>query len=111
MKKRKIKIKIKGNKVRAIIFPPKKSRKENKKDIIQEFLNIMHSETKCGIQYSGCPCNTCFHTWAEDELGLSSEIAHMFWIVMLTLRGDGPDQIESLRWNKEFFEDIIKKIK
>lgn len=89
----------------------KKTRKEFKKDCIQKIIEIIQNETKCGIQYSGCPCNTCFHNWAENELNLMPEYAHMFWLVILALRGDCDDQMESLRWNKNFFKDIIKKIK
>ena len=93
------------------ISKPKRTRKEFKNDCIQSIINIAGNETSCGIQYSGCPCNTCFHTWAEDKLGLNPDMAHMFWQVILALRGDTTDQIEILRCNKEFFEDILKTIK
>ena len=55
----------------------------------------------CTIQHNGCPCNKCFHTWAEDELGLSPDIAHSFWLVVLALRGDYS--------NKEIDKEINKR--
>ena len=44
--------------------------------------------TGCYIQYAGCPCNSCFHTWAEDELGLPSKLSHALWLLVLWGRGD-----------------------
>ncbi len=51
-------------------------------------LRELGKDVGCSIQHNGCPCNTCFHTWAEDELKLSPDIAHSFWLVVLALRGD-----------------------
>ena len=90
---------------------PKRTRREFKNDCIQKIIDIAAKATACGIQYSGCPCNTCFHNWAENELDLTPDMAHMFWQVILAMRGDSSSQIEILRCNKEFFEDIIKSIK
>ena len=56
--------------------------------VARAIVNIAARGTRCGIQYNGCPCNTCFHTWAEDELKLSPDLSHMFWLVVLALRGD-----------------------
>ena len=64
----------------------------------------------CAIQYNGCPCNSCFHTWAEDDLGLDPDLAHMFWLIVLALRGDYKPE-ELLESNIDNFKKIIKRFK
>ncbi len=59
-----------------------------KEDFVKKLLKLVSKSAGCGIQHAGCPCNTCFHTWAEDELELNSDFAHKFWLVVLALRGD-----------------------
>ena len=39
----------------------------------------------CGIQYTGWPCNTCFHSM---ELGISDDRLHELWESTLLIRGD-----------------------
>lgn len=58
------------------------------KKVIRDLINTAAKESKCNIQHNGCPCNTCFHNWAETKLKLHPEIAHKLWIVVLALRGD-----------------------
>lgn len=77
------------------------------KQFVRELLDMIAIKTHCSIQHNGCPCNTCFHAWAKD-IGLSNDVAHLFWIVVLALRGDCSDE-ELLRSNKENFEKIIVK--
>ncbi len=58
--------------------------------------------TGCGIQHNGSPCNTCFHTWAT-ACGLSDNIAHLFWLILLGIRGDYKEE-EIIRGIKETIE-------
>jgi len=78
-----------------------------KKTFVRNLLDSLHKETMCNIQYNGCPCNICFHTWAEDELKLDSDFAHLFWLVTLALRGDCA-QSELKKSNEDFFKEMIK---
>jgi len=43
----------------------------------------------CGIQHTGYPCNSCFHSM-EDEWKLKEDI-HEYWLAVLAFRGDYPD--------------------
>ncbi len=82
---------------------------KNKKvsPFVKRFIKMIGNEVGCKIQYNGCPCNTCFHSWAEKDLGLSPEISHLFWFVVLELRGDysTKDIIEGV---KEHLESKLK---
>jgi hypothetical protein len=64
--------------------------KVNKVDnvFVRNLLEAVSMESGCEIQHNGCPCNTCFHSWAEDKLKLNRILAHMFWMVVCALRGD-----------------------
>jgi hypothetical protein len=74
----------------------------------KELLIALGNGTGCSVQYNNCPCNTCFHTWAEDVLELSPDFAHMFWLVVLALRGDSPgDSI--IGYNKRFFQELANR--
>ena len=46
----------------------------------------------CSAQYNGSPCNTCFHTTIPLDLGLSNEMTHKLWEIVLVLRGDYTEQ-------------------
>lgn len=81
----------------------------HKEYFIENLIKLIKEETGCSLQYKGCPCNNCFHTWAEDQLNLNPHLAHLFWIVILSLRGDYKCD-EVLESNKENFEAIIKYI-
>lgn len=94
-------------------------KKTNKKKIIKkkkvtkfakELINIIARETGCNVQHNGSPCNTCFHTWAEEKLNMGPELAHFFWMVLLSLRGDYTE-MDLLQWNEDNFKEILKKIK
>ena len=76
----------------------------------KSLIEAVSNESGCRIQYNGCPCNTCFHNWSEDELGLNGDLSHLFWMVVLALRGDYT-QDEILKSNIDNFKDIIKKYK
>jgi len=56
------------------------------KDILQ-IIDTISDMAGCNIQYNNSPCNTCFHTWASD-MGLSDNMSHLFWLVLLGIRGD-----------------------
>ena len=58
------------------------------KQIIRNLIDTAAKESGCAVQFNGCPCNTCFHHWAEKKLHLHPEIAHKLWTVVLALRGD-----------------------
>jgi hypothetical protein len=79
-----------------------------RKEFAECLIDLVSKSVGCSIQYNGCPCNTCFHTWVEDELGMSSDMAHLFWIVVLSLRGDYKEE-ELFRSNVENFVEIIKR--
>jgi len=55
-----------------------------------ELLEIARSNTSCDIQHNGCPCNTCFHTWACEEIG--DFYGHLFWLLILGIRGDNDEK-------------------
>jgi hypothetical protein len=78
------------------------------KPFVRTLLNEIQAETGCSIQYNKCACNSCFHTWAETELKLNNDLAHLFWIVVLALRGDY-EQDEILKGNLDNFKEIITK--
>jgi hypothetical protein len=65
----------------------KKTTKKKKLAIWKkQLINIIAERAGCEIQYNGCPCNTCSHSWACKELG--DELGHNFWEIILVLRGD-----------------------
>lgn len=81
-----------------------------KKQFVKELIRELSEETMCSLQYGGCPCNKCFHTWAEDELGLNKHMSHLFWMVVCALRGDY-NQEEILKANIKNFEEIMDEFK
>ena len=60
----------------------------SKKRFTNYLLKISGEATGCQIQTKGSPCNTCFHNWAENELGLHPKLSHALWLINLSLRGD-----------------------
>jgi len=69
-------------------------KKANKKEVdkdIKEIVDKIAELVGCHIQFNNSPCNTCFHTWAGD-IGLSDNMAHLFWLVLLGIRGDYPEE-------------------
>lgn len=64
----------------------------------RKIVDIIANETGCRVQYNRCPCNTCFHTWACEELG--DVIGHAFWQVVLVIRGDYTEK-QIIEYNKE----------
>jgi len=44
--------------------------------------------SSCEIQHTGWPCNTCFHSVVGPKLGLSNDMTHELWKIILVLRGD-----------------------
>ena len=73
----------------------------------KKLVRNVSEEAGCGIQHGGCPCNKCFHTWAEDELKLSGNFSHLFWLVVLALRGDYTEK-ELIKGNKDLFKELSK---
>ena len=51
---------------------------------LKELLGIA---TGCTIQHDGWTCGTCFYP-AIDELNLSEEDSHLYWLTVLFFRGD-----------------------
>ena len=47
----------------------------------------LENRTMCSIQYSGYPCNSCFHAL---DLDLKENI-HNYWLAVLSYRGDYPE--------------------
>jgi len=66
---------------------------------IKKIIEEVSTSVGCGIQHNGSPCNNCFHTWASD-IGLSDNMAHLFWLVILGIRGDYTEK-EIIRGIKE----------
>ena len=77
-----------------------------KEQFVKSLLRLIRKETKCNIQHKGCACNTCFHDWARRELKLSVDMAHLFWLVTLSLRGDYTEE-EIIKANKGNFEELV----
>jgi len=72
--------------------------KKAHKDII-EVVDKIAKLSGCNIQFNGSPCNTCFHSWASIS-GLSNNMAHLFWLILLGIRGDYSEE-EIIRGIKE----------
>jgi len=53
----------------------------NEKEKIKKIIKVFADNTKCDIQYNGCPCNSCFHSQEGD-------FKHICWLIILLLRGD-----------------------
>ena len=45
----------------------------------------LQDKTGCAAQYTGWPCNTCFHAM---DLGIDVDRLHDLWLSTLLLRGD-----------------------
>ena len=88
----------------------KKKRNPLSVEFGEHLVELVAGYVGCSIQHNGCPCNSCFHTWAVAELELNPHLAHMFWIVVLALRGDYK-QDEILESNIANFKEIIKEYK
>jgi len=80
-----------------------------KKQFVKLLLKLVSDETGCRIQYGNCSCNTCFHTWAEETLGLSQNFAHLFWLLILSLRGDCKES-ELILGNESMFVELSQGI-
>jgi len=52
----------------------------NTKDI-KKMIKLFANKTGCDIQYSKCPCGTCFQNMGVNYAWLS-------WLLILALRGD-----------------------
>jgi len=68
----------------------------------------------CVIQHDGWPCNTCFHDFAIEDLGMDEDIAHLFWIIVLAIRGDYLNDIsveDFLGPNRDFFKKLYERAK
>jgi hypothetical protein len=78
-----------------------------KKEFVKQLLGLLRRATGCGIQHGGCPCNSCFHSWAQDELGLNEWLTHMFWIVVLAIRGDYKEK-DIMKSTKGFCKELIE---
>jgi hypothetical protein len=50
---------------------------------MEALISLFADKTGCGIQHSGCPCNTCFH-----HIGNEVDFRHICWLIVLGLRGD-----------------------
>lgn len=77
-------------------------------EFVETLLKEISESVGCNIQHNGCPCNTCFHKWAEKDLHLSRDFGHLFWLVILALRGDYTED-ELIKSNRENFEALVLK--
>ena len=52
----------------------------------------LYYTTMCEAQHGGYPCNTCFHTTIEEDIGRKlKEDTHEYWLAVLSFRGDYPE--------------------
>lgn len=75
---------------------------KKEKDFEKKLVKLIAKEVGCNIQYGGCPCNTCFHAWAQDDLKLPMEMAHAFWLIILGLRGDASKKEIQESFNSQY---------
>lgn len=54
----------------------------------RQLVDMVADETGCTIQHNGCPCNTCFHSTFCKDNQLGPELGHLFWLIVLAVRGD-----------------------
>ena len=69
-------------------MPETKVRTNKAKEIAKKIISMAREDTGCSIQHGDCPCNTCFHSWAENTVGLDERLAHALWLIVLWGRGD-----------------------
>lgn len=74
----------------------------------KQLSKLLGDFTGCSLQDNGHPCNSCFHTWAMTELGLNEDVAHMLWIVELSLRKNYKQE-DILKANIDNFKEWVKK--
>tara|TARA_Y100000593_G_C4049622_1_gene209065 strand:- start:135 stop:386 length:252 start_codon:yes stop_codon:yes gene_type:complete len=60
----------------------------------------------CGVQHTGWPCNSCFHTITKKELGLKHDI-HDYWEAILDFRGDYDDYDWPIEIDTSRFPELI----
>lgn len=80
--------------------------KMKKRTFVKKLLALLSEATGCGVQHNGCPCNNCFHFWTTEKLKLHPDVIHLFWLVVLVLRGDHKKR-DITSYIKEAYEDII----
>ena len=68
----------------------------------EELSDSLYSETMCGIQYGGFPCNSCFHS---IDLDLKKDI-HEYWLAVLAFRGDYPKLKRKPKLIKELYNKL-----
>lgn len=77
-----------------------------KRQVLQDLLTL---ETRCFIQYTGWPCNTCFH--AMELANISPQRLHEMWESTLLLRGDYKNgQYGICKTDSQFEKDINELI-
>lgn len=59
------------------------------KEFIKEVIKLFAENTGCAIQYSDCPCNTCFHS-------IDADFRQICWSIIVGLRGDYKEDYEML---------------
>ena len=69
----------------------------------ENFRKKLVAKTGYDLQYTGYPCNTCFH--AMDVKGLKHNI-HDYWEAVLAQRGDYP----KLKKRPELIKELDKKL-
>lgn len=68
----------------------------NKREFTKRLIGLFADKTSCGIQFSNCPCNSCFHN-------IEADFNHICWLIVLGLRGDYEGE--------QILKDISKELK
>ena len=69
--------------------------------VLKELKRKLNLYIGCGVQHTGWPCNSCFHSM---DLDLKHDI-HDYWEAVLDLRGDYDDY----DWEKEWPDEDTSK--
>ena len=49
---------------------------------IKNLIKLFAEYNMCGVQYNGCPCNSCVHNMPENI-----DYQHVVWLLLLGMRG------------------------
>tara|TARA_Y100000593_G_scaffold81146_1_gene151672 strand:- start:620 stop:874 length:255 start_codon:yes stop_codon:yes gene_type:complete len=74
----------------------------------EDLADLLYYTTMCEAQYGGYPCNSCFHTIIEADLGhkLKDDV-HEYWKAVLEFRGD----YEDLPPRPDLINELYKELK
>jgi hypothetical protein len=74
----------------------------------RQLRELLAARTGCGIQYTGWPCNRCYHTLHLSNV--NDEELHAMWIATLVLRGDYKDGDYGIHMPDEYLGVLIDRL-